>query len=76
MKLVKTKFKKRIKDKFQKKSLAKLQSKNERFVDNFFWLLQCEGIIINSIMMKFDSSSGIEGVEFEAMERNERRQRK
>ena len=28
------------------------------------------------IMMKFDSGSGIEGVEFEGMERNERRQRK
>ena len=34
-------------------------------------------IIINIIViMKFDSVSGIEGVEFEGMERNERRQRK
>ena len=73
---MKIKFKKRIKDNFQKKSLTKFQSKNERFVDYFVWSLQCEGIIINIIniiMMKFDSGSGIEGVEFEAMERNERR---
>ena len=74
---MKTKFKKRIKGNFQKKCLTKFQSKNERFVDNFFWSLQCEGVIINIIiMMKFDSDSGIEGVEFEGMERNERRQRK
>ena len=73
---MKTKFKKRIKGNFQKKCLTKFQSKNERFVDNFFWSLQCEGVIINIIMMKFDSGSGIEGVEFEGMERNERRQRK
>ena len=71
---MKTKFKKRIKGNFQKKSLTKFQSKNERFVDNYFWLLQYEGIIINIIMMKIDSGSGIEGVEYEAMERNERRQ--
>ena len=72
---MKIKFKKRIKDNFQKKSLTKFQSKNERFVDNFVWSLQCEGIIVNiiNIMMKFDSGSGIEGVEFEGMERNERR---
>ena len=69
------KKKKWIKGNFQKKSLIKFQSKKERFVDNFFWSLQCEGIIIN-IIMKIDSGSGIEGVEFEGMERNERRQRK
>ena len=74
---LKKKKKKRIKGNFEKKSPTKFQSKNERFVSNFFGHSQCEGIIINiNIMMKFDSGSGIEGVEFEGIEINERRQLK
>ena len=72
IKFKKKKKKKRIKGNFEKKSPTKFQSKNERFVSNFFSHSQCEGIIINiNIMMKFDSGSGIEGVEFEGIEINE-----
>lgn len=72
---MKVKLKKGIKGYFRNKSPTKFQSENERFFGKLFWSLKREGIIINIIMMKFDSGLGIEGVEFEGMERNEQGQR-
>ena len=69
------KFKKRIKGNFKRHFLLNFNQRMNVSLIIFFG--HSKIIIINIIIiMKFDSVSGIEGVEFEGMERNERRQRK